>query len=102
MSPHSGARKNRLTKALREREERGAQRKMDKYKPRPKKKPTPPKVPTIGGDSRVVKRRPTMEEQRQAGASVIIDYDQIPESKKYGGKINYRMGGGQVVDASYD
>ena len=70
--------------------------------PRPKKKPTPPKVPTIGGASRVVKRRPTMEEQRQAGASVIIDYDQIPESKKYGGKINYRMGGGQVVDASYD
>ena len=24
------------------------------------------------------------------------------EKKKYGGKINYRMGGGQVVDASYD
>jgi len=22
--------------------------------------------------------------------------------KKYGGKINYRMGGGQVVDSSYD
>ena len=39
MSPHSGARKNRLTKALREREERVAQRKMDKNKPRPKKKP---------------------------------------------------------------
>ena len=24
------------------------------------------------------------------------------KKKKYGGKINYRMGGGQVVDASYD
>jgi len=24
------------------------------------------------------------------------------EKKKYGGKINYRMGGGQVVDSSYD
>ena len=24
------------------------------------------------------------------------------EKKKYGGKINYRMGGGQVVDASYN
>ena len=24
------------------------------------------------------------------------------EKKKYGGKINYRMGGGQVVNAGYD
>jgi len=24
------------------------------------------------------------------------------KKKKYGGKINYRMGGGQVVDSSYD
>ena len=134
MSPHSGARKNRLTKALREREERVAQRKMDKNKPRPKKKPTPPKVPTIGGASRVVKRRPTTQEQRDAGASVIVDYEQLDKMagggliggqkkldankdgkisgadfemmganrKKYGGKITYKMAGGQVVDSSYD
>ena len=104
MSPHSGARKNRLTKALREREERVAQRKMNKNKPRPKKKPTPPKVPIIGGDNLIVKKRPTMQEQRDAGASVIInyDYDRIPKSKKYGGKITYKMAGGQVVDSSYD
>ena len=79
----------------------GASRAKNKI-PRPKTKPKSPKVPTIGGASRVVKRRPTMEEQRQAGASVIIDYDQIPESKKYGGKITYKMAGGQVVDSSYD
>jgi len=104
MSPHSGARKNQLTKRLREREEEVAQRKMNKNKPvpRPKKKPPPPKVPTIEPKPGPMKRRPTMQEQRDAGASVIIDYDQIPESKKYGGKITYKMAGGQVVDSSYD
>ena len=134
MSPHSGARKNRLTKALREREERVAQRKMDKNKPRPAKKPAPPKVPTISGPKAKPARRPTMQEQRDAGASVIVDYEQLNKMseggliggqkkldankdgkisgadfemmganrKKYGGKITYKMAGGQVVDSSYD
>ena len=136
MSPHSGARKNRLTKALREREERVAQRKMSKNKPvpRPKKKPAPPKVPTIKAKPGPMKRRPTMKEQRDAGASVIVDYEQLNKMseggliggqkkldankdgkisgadfkilganrKKYGGKITYKMTGGQVVESSYD
>ena len=29
-------------------------------------------------------------------------YREKTQTKKYGGKINYRMGGGQVVDSSYD
>ena len=136
MSPHSGARKNRLTKALREREKKVAQRKMSKNKlvPRPAKKPTPPKVPTIKAKPGPMKRRPTMQEQRDAGASVIVDYEQLNKMseggliggqkkldankdgkisgadfeimganrKKYGGKITYKMAGGQVVDSSYD
>ena len=101
MSPHSGARKNKLTKALREREEEVAQRKMDKNKPRPKKKPTPPKVPIIGGDNLIVKKRPTMQEQLKA-SGVGIDYDHPVYKNKGGGKITYRMSGGQVVASSYD
>ena len=101
--------------------------------PRPKKKPTPPKVPTIKAKGKM-KRRPTTQEQREAGASVIVDYKQLDEMagggliggqkkldvnkdgnisgadfemmganrKKYGGKISYKMAGGQVVDSSYD
>ncbi len=81
-----------------------------------------------------VKRRPTTQEQRDAGASVIVDYEQLNKMseggliggqkkldankdgkisgadfeilganrKKYGGKITYKMTGGQVVDSSYD
>ena len=168
MSPHSGARKNRLTKALREREERVAQRKMNKNKtvPKPKRKPPVPKVPTIKQTAGSMKRRPTMKEQLDA-SGVGIDYSQMAgggqiykrehggkviksnmsdkdkkvpvikakpgphkvrppgyktpkikkptdkksgfegymektQSKKYGGKISYRMGGGQVVASCYD
>ena len=164
-SPHSGARKNKLTDALRKREADLAKRKI-----KPKKKPkrrsatrgggqtsslldslsgsavarrggdpsTYRKIPTIKPKPGPSKRRPTMEEQRKSGSNVIIDYDSdIPiikpkpgpskrrptvkeqresgadviidyeqlenlRPKKYGGKIIYKMTGGQVVDASYD
>jgi hypothetical protein len=101
---------------------------------KPKTKPTPPKVPTIKAKPGPTKRRPTMQEQRDAGASVIIDYEQLNKMseggliggqkkldankdgkisgadfkilganrKKYGGKITYKMTGGQVVESSYD
>lgn len=106
----------------------------NKSVPRPKKKPAPPKVPTISGPKAKPARRPTMQEQRDAGASVIVDYEQLNKMseggliggqkkldankdgkisgadfeilganrKKYGGKITYKMAGGQVVDSSYD
>jgi len=101
---------------------------------KPKKKPASPKVPTISGPKAKSARRPTMQEQRDAGASVIVDYEQLNKMseggliggqkkldankdgkisgadfeilganrKKYGGKITYKMAGGQVVDSSYD
>lgn len=101
---------------------------------KPKTKPAPPKVPTISGPKAKPARRPTMQEQRDAGASVIVDYEQLNKMseggliggqkkldankdgkisgadfkilganrKKYGGKITYKMAGGQVVDSSYD
>ena len=99
---------------------------------KPKTKPKP-KVPIIKAKGEM-KRRPTTQEQREAGASVIVDYKQLDEMavggliggqkkldanndgeisgadfeimganrKKYGGKISYKMAGGQVVDSSYD
>ena len=95
---------------------------------KPKTKPKP-KVPTIKAKGEM-KRRPTMEEQLEA-AGVGIDYTQMnvggliggqkkldankdgkisgadfemmgANRKKYGGKISYKMAGGQVVDSSYD
>jgi len=96
MSPHSGARKNRLTKALREREERVAQRKMDKNKPRPAKKPAPPKVPTISGPQAKPAHRPTMKEQLEH-SGVGVDYKQL-ENMKGGGLI----GGQKKLDANKD
>lgn len=111
----------------------GASRAANKI-PRPKKKPASSKVPTISGPKAKPARRPTMQEQRDAGASVIVDYEQLNKMseggliggqkkldankdgkisgadfeilganrKKYGGKITYKMTGGQVVDSSYD
>ena len=95
---------------------------------KPKTKPKP-KVPIIKAKGEM-KRRPTMEEQLEA-AGVGIDYTQMnvggliggqkkldankdgkisgadfemmgANRKKYGGKISYKMAGGQVVDSSYD
>jgi len=100
---------------------------------KPKTKPKP-EVPTIKAKPGPTKRRPTTQEQRDAGASVIVDYEQLDKMagggliggqkkldankdgkisgddfemmganrKKYGGKISYKMAGGQVVDSSYD
>lgn len=127
--------KKNIDAAARRANERSAAAVIGKNKPvpRPKKKPAPPKVPTIKAKGEM-KRRPTMEEQREAGASVIVDYKQLDEMavggliggqkkldankdgeisgadfemmganrKKYGGKISYKMAGGQVVDSSYD
>jgi hypothetical protein len=105
----------------------------NKSVPRPKKKPTPPKVPTIKEKPGKMKRRPTMKEQLE-DSGVGIDYEQLDKmagggliggqkkldankdgkisgadfemmganTKKYGGKITYKMAGGQVVDSSYD
>ncbi len=103
MSPHSGARKNRLTKALREREERVAQRKMNKNKtvPKPKRKPPVPKVPTIKPKPGEMKRRPTMKEQLDASGAAV-NYDHPVYKKMGGGKVTYRMSGGQVVASCYD
>ena len=45
-----------------------------------------------------------MKEQREAGNAVLIDYDQLENlsQKAGGGKVNYRMSGGQVVATCYD
>ena len=137
MSPHSGARKNRLTKVLREREEGVAQRKMNKNKtvPKPKRKPPVPKnqdidmgyttialnsggsvedalkgknkIPTIKPKSGPFKVRPPgykppVVKKPTNSKSEFEGYMEKTQPKKYGGKINYRMGGGQVVDSSYD
>ena len=46
---------------------------------KPKTKPKPTKVPTIKAKPGPMKRRPTTKEQRDAGASVIVDYKQLDE-----------------------
>ena len=72
--------------------------------PKPKRKPPVPKIPLITGPMAKEARRPTMEEQREAGNAVLIDYDQLENlsQKAGGGKVNYRMSGGQVVANCYD
>ncbi len=102
--------KSNIDEAARRADERVAAAMRKKNKPRPAKKPTPPKVPTIGGASRVVKRRPTTQEQRDAGASVIVDYEQLDKmagggqvyKRKHGGKvIKGNMTGEDIVNACY-
>ena len=63
---------------------------------KPKKKPAPPKVPTIKAKPGPTKRRPTMQEQRDAGASVIVDYEQLNKMSE-GGLI----GGQKKLDMNY-
>jgi len=75
-SPHSGARKNKLTAAFKARED----------KVRPRKKKAPKAIPTIKPRSGPTKRRPTMKEQLK-DSGVGIDYDQL-DKMKYGGRIN--------------
>ena len=82
-SPHSGARKNKLTAAFKARE--------DKVRPRKKKAP---KIPTIKARSGPTKRRPTMKEQLK-DSGVGIDYDQL-DKMKYGGKITKKSHGGRT------
>ena len=101
--PHSGATKNRLKKALEAREDRLAARKMKKKKlvPKSKRKPPVPKVPTITGPKAKPARRPTMKEQLDA-SGVAVNYDHPVYKKMGGGKVTYRMSGGQVVAKCYD
>jgi hypothetical protein len=82
-SPHSGARKNKLTAAFKARE--------DKVRPRKKKAP---KIPTIKARSGPTKRRPTMKEQLK-DSGVGIDYDQL-DKMKYGGKVMKKNMGGSL------
>ena len=72
-----------------------------------KKKPTPPKVPTIKPKPGPHKVRPEGYQppkikKRTGPKSEFERWLEETQPKKYGGKINYRMGGGQVVDSSYD
>ena len=68
--------------------------------PKPKRKPPVPKIPLITGPMAKEARRPTMEEQLK-DSGVAIDYGQL-DKMAGGGKINYRMSGGQVVANCYD
>jgi len=83
-SPHSGARKNKLTAAFKARED----------KVRPPKKKAPKAIPTIKPRSGPTKRRPTMKEQLK-DSGVAIDYDQL-DKMKYGGKITKKSHGGRI------
>ena len=69
----------------------------------PKKK----KIPTIGSKDTKLKVRPKGYKppkiNKPTGPKTEFEsFMEKTQSKKYGGKINYRMGGGQVVDSSYD
>jgi|8_EtaG_2_1085327.scaffolds.fasta_scaffold04305_4 hypothetical protein len=69
--------------------------------PKPKRKPPVPKVPTIKPTAGSMKRRPTMEEQLDA-SGVAVNYGHPVYKKMGGGKVTYRMSGGQVVASCYD
>lgn len=116
MSPHSGARKNRLTKALREREEGIAQRKMNKNKtvPKPKRKPPVPKNQDIDKGFKTIalkkgksiskamgEDKTKMPEENMGPVMDSINRitemeDKAPIPKKDKKKVKKKMGGGQV------
>jgi hypothetical protein len=81
-SPHSGARKNKLTAAFKARED----------KVRPRKKKAPKAIPTIKPRSGPTKRRPTMKEQLK-DSGVAIDYDQLDKMQGGGKVMKKNMGG---------
>ena len=65
------------------------------------------KIPTIKPKSGPFKVRPPgykppVVKKPTNSKSEFEGYMEKTQPKKYGGKINYRMGGGQVVDSSYD
>ncbi len=65
------------------------------------------KIPTIKPKAGPYKVRPPgykppKVEKPTGRKSEFESYMEKTQPKKYGGKINYRMGGGQVVDSSYD
>jgi hypothetical protein len=99
-----------------------------KIVPKPKRKPPIPKKKKKSktGQSNISKgmgedytRMPVEEPIKKMGGGMVggqkkldvnkdgaitgADFEMMGANrKKYGGKINYRMGGGQVVDSSYD
>ena len=82
MQAYSGARRNKLKKALDARED----------KVRPSKKKVPKTIPTIKARSAPTKRRPTMKEQLK-DSSVAIDYDQLDKMQGGGKVMKKNMGG---------
>jgi|TARA_R100001594_G_C3958804_1_gene244807 hypothetical protein len=107
-SPHSGARKNKLRKVLEAREDSFAKRKREENKKRKPKsfselyKPKPPPR-----QAEVYERwNPKKDEDNKNKPKVKLvipeEIKPVTPEKKYGGKITYKMSGGQVVDSSYD
>ena len=90
MQAYSGARRNKLKKALDARED----------KVRPSKKKVPKTIPTIKARSAPTKRRPTMKEQLK-DSSVAIDYDQL-DKMRGGGKVKGYKKGGPLKAESFE
>tara|TARA_R100000988_G_scaffold99305_1_gene68262 strand:+ start:58 stop:549 length:492 start_codon:yes stop_codon:yes gene_type:complete len=65
------------------------------------KKPKPSPDYTKGLPDREMEIKMGVPNQKYMDAT-STDAEGPTKKKKYGGKINYRMGGGQVVDSSYD
>ena len=94
--PHSGATKNRLKKALEAREAKLAARKMNKKTvPLIKAKPGSTKV-------RPPKYKAPKVPKPKGDETEFEGYMKKTQSKKHGGKISYRMSGGQVVANCYN
>lgn len=76
-------------------------------KPRPKRKPPVPKVPLIKAKPGPTKVRPPKYEapkvpKPKGDETEFEGYRKKTQSKKHGGKISYRMSGGQVVANCYN
>ena len=97
-SPHSGARKNKLQKALEAREDAVRGRKAPLPPVKPKSKPKKEESPSIEKTMQSIDRMQKFHD----GDKVVSEGYKDTVNKKYGGKIMYKMGGGQVVDSSYD
>ena len=55
----------------------------------------------MGGGSLSPKQKDIAQMSGNPNEIEATDFTAL-RNKKYGGKINYRMGGGKVVDASYE
>jgi len=82
-------------------------KKKKKLVPKPKRKPPIPKVPLIKAKPGRTKVRPPGYEapkvpKPKGDETEFEGYRKKPQSKKHGGKISYRMSGGQVVANCYN